>query len=189
MAKKSALREWIESIIIAACLATFIRTFFFQIYKIPTTSMIPTLKPGDKIFVSKLIYGPKVPFTSLRIHGFRKPQRGEVIVFIPPHDRTKAYIKRLIGLPGDHLLIKDGNIYINGKLVTDPRIANHYYYNQGEYGKREEEIIIPPGKYFVLGDNSLSSLDSRFWGFVDQKDIVGKAIFIWWPLSRIGMIE
>ena len=112
MSKKSVLREWIESIIIAACLATFIRAFFFQIYKIPTTSMIPTLKPGDKIFVSKLIYGPKVPFTSLRIHGFRKPQRGEVIVFIPPHDRTKAYIKRLIGLPGDHIVIRKGNIYI-----------------------------------------------------------------------------
>ncbi len=187
--KKSVLREWIESIIIAAILATFVRTFFFQIYKIPTTSMVPTLKPGDKIFVSKLVYGPKIPFTSLRIKGFRKPQRGDVIVFIPPHDRKKAYIKRLIGLPGERILIKDGNIYVNGKLVTLPSIASHYYYNQGDYGKEGKEIVIPEGKYFVLGDNSLCSLDSRFWGFVDEKDVIGKAIFIWWPPKRIGIIE
>jgi len=181
------IREWVESIVIAAAIAIFIRTFFFQIYKIPTTSMVPTLKPGDKIFVSKLTYGPKIPFTDLRLPGFREPQRGEVVVFIPPNERDKAYIKRLIGLGGDHIRIKDGNIYINGKRVTEPRIAGNFYYNEGKYGVGE--IVVPQGKYFFLGDNSLSSLDSRFWGFVDKKDIIGKAIFIWWPPPRIGMIE
>ena len=182
-------REWGEAIVFAAIAAIFLRTFFFQMYKIPTTSMVPTLRPGDKIFVSKLTYGPKIPFTSFRIKGFRKPQKGEVIVFIPPHDRKKAYIKRLIGLAGDHIVLKEGNIYINGKIVVDPEIARNYYYNQGDYGAENKEIIVPQGKYFFLGDNSIASLDGRFWGFVDGKDIVGKSSFIWWPPKRIGMIE
>jgi signal peptidase I len=187
--RKSVVREWLESIVIAALVAIFLRTFFFQIYKIPTTSMVPTLKPGDKIFVSKLVYGPKIPFTDLRISGWRKPQRYEIIVFIPPHDRKKAYIKRLIGLPGDKIRIKEGNIYINDKVVTDPRLASHFYYNQGDYGGEAVEIVVPEDKYFVLGDNSFASLDSRFWGFVDQKDVVGNALFIWWPFPRIVMLE
>ncbi|MCF7907976.1 MAG: signal peptidase I [Candidatus Omnitrophica bacterium] len=188
MNKKSQLREWIEALVVAGAIAIFARSFFFQIYKIPTTSMVPTLMPGDKIFVSKLTYGPKVPFTPFRIKGFAKPQRGEVVVFIPPHDRKKAYIKRLIGLPGDKVVIKGGNIYINEKMVVDSKMT-HYYYNQGEYAKEEEPIVVPEDQYFFLGDNSISSLDSRYWGFVDKKDVVGKAIFIWWPPRRITMIE
>ncbi|MDD5195313.1 MAG: signal peptidase I [Candidatus Omnitrophica bacterium] len=187
--QKGQIREWTEAIIIAVALAVFVRTFFFQIYKIPTTSMVPTLMPGDKIFVSKLVYGPKIPFTSLRIHGFGKPRHGDVVVFLPPKDRQKFYIKRLIARGGDRLLIKDGNLYLNGKIMTDPRIARSYYYNQGDYGKEGQEIVVPQGKYFFLGDNSLASSDSRFWGFADEKDIVGKAIFLWWPPKRIGMIE
>jgi len=189
ISKKSQLREWVEAIITAAVLTIFLRTFFFQMYKIPTTSMVPTLIPGDKIFVSKLVYGPKIPFTGFRIPGFGKPMRGDVVVFIPPHDRKKAYIKRLIGLPKDRLMIREGNVHINGKVVVDPEIARNYYYAKGEYGQENEEIIIPENKYFFLGDNSISSLDSRFWGFCEEKDIAGKAIFIWWPLRRISMIE
>lgn len=188
MSKKSQLREWIEALVVAGVIAIFARTFFFQIYKIPTTSMVPTLMPGDKIFVSKLTYGPKVPFTGLRIKGLRQPKRGEVMVFVPPHDRKKAYIKRLIGLPGDRIAIKRGNIYVSDEMVTDPRIT-HYYYNQGDYAKEGKTLIVPEDKYFFLGDNSISSLDSRYWGFVDKKDVVGEAIFIWWPLQRIAMIE
>ncbi len=187
--EKSFWREWGEAFIVALALAIFVRTFFFQIYKIPTTSMVPTLMPGDKIFVSKLTYGPKIPFTKLRLPGLGKEQRGQVVVFVPPNDRSKAYIKRLIGLPGDHISIKDGNVYVNGKIAVDPHIARNYYYNQGDYGKQGSEIIVPENKYFFMGDNSISSLDSRFWGFVDEHDIVGKAIFIWWPVKRIGMIE
>jgi len=189
--KKSALREWIDAIIIAAALAIFLRTFFFQIYKIPTTSMIPVLVPGDKIFVSKLTYGPKIPFTPLRIPGFRKPKRFDIVVFVPPiaTERNKAYIKRLIGLPGDKIRLRDGNIHINGKIVVDPKIARNYYYNQGEYGTRGKETIVPGGKYFFLGDNSIPSKDGREWGFADEKDIIGKAVLTWWPLKRITMLE
>lgn len=187
--KKGPVREWVESIIIAACLAVFLRTFFFQIYKIPTTSMVPTLKPGDKIFVSKLVYGPKLPFTRCRFPGFGKPKMGDIVVFIPPHDRKKAYIKRLIGMEGDKILVKDGNIYKNGELIMDRSVASRFYYNQGSYAEEGKEIVVPEDKFFVLGDNSLASLDSRFWGYVDKKDLIGKAIFIWWPPKRIGMLE
>ena len=187
--KKSVWREWADSIVVAAILAIILRTFLFQIYKIPTTSMVPTLMPGDKIFVSRITYGPRIPFTDIRIKGLRTPKRGDVVVFIPPHDRKKAYIKRLIGLPGDTFTIRKGNIYISGKEVVEPQIARNYYYNQGDYGFEDKEIVIPKDSYFFLGDNSISSLDSRFWGFVDKKDIVGKAVFIWWPFNRINMVE
>lgn len=194
--KKSATREWIEAIIIAAALAVFLRTFFFQIYKIPTTSMVPVLMPNDRIFVSKVHYGPKLPFArALRIKGFRKPQRGEVVVFVPPQEAVKPwyirkqYIKRLIGVGGDHIRIEKGNIYINDELVVDARMARNYYYNHGEYAGEGEEIIVPEGKYFFLGDNSISSSDSRFWGYADESNIIGKAVFIWWPLKRINRIE
>lgn len=182
------LRDW-NDLIVALVIVVLLRTFVFQIYKIPTTSMVPTLKPGDKIFVSKLVYGPKFPFTSWRIPGMRKPKRGEIVVFIAPHDRKKAYIKRLIGTGGDQILIEEGNIRRNGKIVVEPAVARNNYYNQGDYGMRKKEIIVPQDKYFFLGDNSIASYDSRFWGYVDEKDIVGKAIFIWWPPKRMGMIE
>ncbi|MDP2922535.1 MAG: signal peptidase I [Candidatus Omnitrophota bacterium] len=187
--RKGTIHAWGEALVVAGALVIFVRTFFFQIYKIPTSSMVPTLMPGDKIFVSKLTYGPKVPFTRLRLPGFEKPQSGEIVVFVPPHERNKFYIKRLIGLPRDHILIKDGNLYINGKKVVDPRIAKNQYYNDGTYAKESKEIAVAEGKYFFLGDNSIQSLDSRFWGFVDESDIVGKAIFIWWPPKRIAMVE
>lgn len=186
---KSVAMEWVEAAVFALILAVFLRTFFFQIYKIPTTSMVPTLLPGDKIFVSRLVYGPKIPWTHWRLPGAHKPMVGEVIVFIPPNDRQKAYIKRLIGAPGDKVLIKDGNIYLNGKIVSDNRISRNYYYNLGDWGVAGKEVIVPPGKYFFMGDNSIASSDSRFWGFADFDDIIGKAIFIWWPPKRIAMVE
>jgi len=191
--RKSALREWIESAVIAGLLVIFVRTFFFQVYKIPTGSMIPTLKPGDRIFVSKLVYGALVPFTKVRLPGIRRPRRGEVIVFVPPQEvnnfflKRKVYIKRLVGLGGERIEIENGNIKVNGKIVVDPVIAKNDYTNAGPYG--QGVITVPAGKYFFLGDNSKNSLDSRFWGFADDRHIVGKAIFIWWPPNRIGMVE
>lgn len=193
--KKSLVREWIESIVIAAVLVIILKTFFFQMYKIPTTSMVPTLMPGDKIFVNKLSYGPKLPFTQVRLPGFSRIQRGDVVVFVPPQEVTqpwykrKPYIKRVIGFPGEAVEIKKGNIYINDEEIVMPKIAAFFYYNQGRYADSGEKIIVPKGKYFCLGDNSISSKDSRYWGFVDKKQIVGEAILIWWPPKRIGMIE
>jgi signal peptidase I len=187
--KKGVVRAWLEALVIAGALVIFLRTFFFQIYRIPTTSMVPTLMPGDQIFVSRLTYGPKIPFTKLRLPGFRKPQRGDIVVFVPPHERNKFYIKRLIGLPQEHILIKGGNIYVNGKRIVEPHIAANQYYNEGPYGMQDKEIIVPKDSYFFLGDNSAQSQDGRFWGYAVEDDIVGKAVFIWWPPKRISMVE
>lgn len=129
------------------------------------------------------------PLTKIRLPGISKPKRGDVIVFIYPNDRTKDFIKRLIGLPGDVVEIKEGKIYINGELFNNPMVKNIYYYNRGEYGALDTPVRIPEGKYFVLGDNSSSSHDSRYWGFVDQTDLLGKAEFIFWPFNRVRIIK
>lgn len=182
-------KEWGKAIIIAGLLAILIRIFFIEPYKIPTSSMVPTLEPGDKILVVKFIYGVRIPFLSLRLPGYRKPQRGEVIVFIAPPEKDKCYVKRLVGLPGERVEIENGNIYINGKVVSNPRISKNFYYNQGRYAQPDKPIIVPPNNYFVLGDNSARSRDSRYWGFVPFKNIIGKAVLIWWPPKRVRLIK
>ncbi|MFH1202172.1 MAG: signal peptidase I [Candidatus Omnitrophota bacterium] len=189
MNKKSARREWIESIIIAIVLALFIRTFFVQAFKIPSGSMQPTLLKGDRILVSKFIYGAKVPFTHFRFSAFKKPQRGDIIVFVYPLDPKKDFIKRLIGLPGEKIEIEDGDIYINGKDESNPRFKKFYYYNRGDYGVEGSAVEVPADSFFVLGDNSSSSQDSRYWGFVHKDNLIGQAFFIYWPLNRIRIIR
>lgn len=193
--KKGLIRDWVESILVALVLVVILRTFFFQIYKIPTNSMVPTLMPGDKIFVSKLHYGAKMPFSCFRLPGFKELERGEVIVFVPPHEvgqpwhKRKPFVKRVIGLPGETVQIKRGNVYVDGREIVDPQIASFFYYNQGEYAQDSRKIRVSEESLFVLGDNSISSQDSRFWGVVDAEQVIGKAIFIWWPLGRIRMID
>ncbi|OGX18780.1 MAG: signal peptidase I [Omnitrophica WOR_2 bacterium RBG_13_44_8b] len=187
--KKSAVREWTESIIIAFFLAVVIRTFVVQAFKIPTGSMRPTLLEGDLILVSKFIYGAKIPVANIRLPKVRQPKRGDVIVFIYPEDKKKDFIKRLIGLPGETVEIKNGTIYINGKPVVDSIFGQIFYYNFGEFQKEGYKVVVPADNYFVLGDNSGSSRDSRYWGFVPEKNVLGKAILIYWPPNRIRIIK
>jgi len=187
--KKSALRDWTESIIVAFILAMIIRAFIVQAFKIPTGSMRTTLMEGDLILVNKFIYGAKVPFTEWRLPKVREPKRGDVIVFIYPQDSKKDFIKRLIGLPGETVEIRNGSVFVNDKPLLDPEFNQHYYYNRGELGLEGQKIIVAQDSYFVLGDNSASSKDSRYWGFVPGKNILGKAILIYWPLNRIRMIK
>ena len=187
--QKSALREWAESIAIALLLALFIREFFIQAFKIPSGSMIPTLLVGDRLMVNKLRYGPKVRFTDKRAPGFSRPRRGDIVVFIFPDDPKRDFIKRLIAFGGETVEIKDGGIFINGKLIEDPVINKIYYYNRGDYGQEGQVIKVPEGQVYVLGDNSGSSHDSRFWGFVPEKNIVGRAEFIYWPVKRLRFIN
>lgn len=189
--RKSAVREWAESIVIALILALFIRQFIVQAFKIPTGSMRMTLIEGDRILVNKFIYGAKFPFTDFRLPSLRKLKRGDVIVFMYPEDPKKDFIKRLVALPGETIEIRNGNIYIDGKLSADPLIYNRYYYNRldSEFGKEGQKIKVPEGLYYVLGDNSSSSRDSRYWGFVPEKNILGKAILIYWPLQRVRLIK
>ena len=187
--QKAVIREWVESIVIAFILAMFIRTFFIQAFKIPSGSMRMTLIEGDRLLVNKLRYGPKIPFTKKRLPGLGEPQRGDVVVFIYPEDHKRDFIKRLIAKEGETVEIRYGDIYINDKMVTDPRIDNTYYYNRGAYGDTGKKVKVPEGFCFVLGDNSASSHDSRFWGFVPKEDIIGKAELIYWPLTRLRFIQ
>jgi signal peptidase I len=187
--KKSVVREWIESIIIALILAMVIRTFLVQAFKIPTGSMRPTLKEGDLIMVNKFVYGAKVPFTDFRFPGLAQLKRGDVIVFIYPEDPKKDFIKRLIGLPGETVEIREGTVYINDRPILDPVLNQRYYYNRGQWGEENGRITVPRDCVFVLGDNSASSKDSRYWGYVPQKNILGRAILIYWPPNRIRMIK
>ncbi len=209
---KHIVWEWVESILIALVLAALIRSYFIQPFKIPSGSMRMTLVEGDHLFVNKLRYGPSLlpeihspeflqkyvdiqwpdflkPLTKKRLPGFGSPKRGDVIVFIYPGDRTKDFIKRLIGLPGDTIEIQEGKVYVNGRVFNDPKVRNIYYYNRGDYGMPETPIIVPPGHYFMLGDNSGSSHDSRYWGFVPAEDVVGKADVIFWPIDRMRFIQ
>ena len=187
--KRSVLREWVESIIVAFILAMIIRTFLVQAFKIPTGSMRPTLFEGDLILVNKFIYGAKIPFSDLRLPALRQPQRGDVIVFIYPQDTKKDFIKRLVALEGQTIEIKNGTIYINSQPLLDPLFSQRYYYNRGEFGRENEKIVVPKDSFFVMGDNSASSQDSRYWGFVPKKNILGKALLIYWPPQRIRIVK
>jgi len=212
---KSEVREWVESILIALVLAILIRSYFIQPFKIPSGSMRMTLIEGDHLFVDKLNYGPQVlppmfwdigfqegstllsvrwpdallPLTKMRLPGLGKPQRGDIIVFVYPGDPTKDFIKRLIAVGGETVQIQDGAIFINGKEITDPRIKRTYYYNRGDYGAVGQVVHVPPGYVFVMGDNSGSSYDSRYWGFVPESSIIGKADLIFWPLDRVRILQ
>src|SRR3989339_196844 len=188
---KSVARDWAEQIIIALILALFIRTFIVQAFKIPTGSMRMTLIEGDRILVNKLRYGAEVPFVGIRLPAFRQPQRGDVVVFRYPEDPKKDFIKRLVALPGETLEIRNGSIYINGILNKDQFIHNRYYYNRPEsdFGKEGQIIKVPESSFYVLGDNSSSSRDSRYWGFVPKKNVLGKAMVVYWPPNRIRVIR
>lgn len=170
-------KNWGEPFIIAALLAVLIRTFLLGPYKIPTGSMIPTFMIGDRIFVDKVSY------------RFREPERGEIIVFKYPLDEKKDFVKRLVGLPGEEVQIKDGKIVVNGEPVDNERLTQNYYYNvmHSQYGEPNQVIQIPENSYFVLGDNSAHSSDSRSWGFVPKDNVVGRAFLIWWPPTRIKL--
>ena len=187
--RKAVIKEWVESIVVAFVLAMIIRAFVVQAFKIPTGSMRPTLIEGDVILVNKFLYGARIPFTDYRLPKVRLPQRGDVVVFIYPENPKKDFIKRLVGLPGDTVEIKSGTLYVNDSPLLDATFNQRYYYNRGPFGQEGEKTVVPQGHYFVLGDNSASSQDSRYWGFVPFKNMLGKALVIYWPPQRIRIIK
>ena len=172
-------KDWGEPFLVAAVLALLIRTFLLGPYKIPTGSMIPTFLVGDRIFVDKISY------------RFHPPERGDIIVFKYPLDRKKDFVKRLAGMPGDEIEIRDGKLVINGEAMEQPPFYEHYYYNRDDwpYAKAGQKIKVPEGNFFALGDNSAQSSDSRNWGFIPKKNLVGKAFFIWWPPRRVKLAK
>ena len=180
---KSKIREFIEGIIAAVLIALLITTFIVKMYKIPSRSMVPTLLVGDQLVVNKFIYGIKIPYFRNTILSITDPQRGDIVVFIYPQDRSLDFIKRVIGTGGDKIEIKDKKIFINGKVFTDNiGIYSDKMIYPASLQPRDNfgPVTVPRGSLFVMGDNRDESMDSRFWGFVDLKDVQGKAFIIYW---------
>ncbi len=175
------LKEYCEAVIIALILAVIIRTFFIQAFKIPSGSMLETLQIGDHLLVSKIIYGIKIPFLDKFIVTFAEPQQGDIIVFEYPEDESKDFIKRIVGLPGDTIEIRNKDVYRNGQKLVEPYVKHTDAMIQ-ETSSRDNKgpLVVPPDKYFVMGDNRDESYDSRFWGFVDKAKIKGKAWVLYW---------
>jgi signal peptidase I len=174
--QKSKVREYAETLIIALLIALFVRAFVVQAFKIPSGSMEPTLLVGDHLLVNKFIYGIKIPLLDKKIIRFSGPKRGDVIVFVPPHERNKDFIKRVIGLPGDTVEVKGREIYINDTLMEDPWGK---YFSPGNLIDFGPEVV-PPDSLFVMGDNRNNSQDSRIWGFASLDDVRGKAFIMYW---------
>jgi len=181
--KKGLVREYIEAILIAVVLALFVRTFVVQAFKIPSGSMKPTLQVGDHILVSKFIYGVKIPFLDSTLVPITDPKREDVVVFKFPEDPEKDFIKRVIGIEGDVIEIRNKKIYLNNELrddkygvFTDARIIPGSARPRDNFGP----ITVPEHSLFVMGDNRDHSYDSRFWKFVDLSMVKGKAFIIYW---------
>jgi signal peptidase I len=158
--------------------------YFAKPYHIPNLSMFPTLAIGDDIYVTNLSYGVKLPFTDSVLVSYQQPERGDVIVFKYPEDESKDFIKRVVGVPGDVVEVRDKDLYVNGVLAdtsniqhTDPAI---HFDRRDNFGP----VTVPDHSYFVMGDNRDQSLDSRFWGFVQENKIRGKAVLIYWSWNR-----
>ncbi|MEN6489329.1 MAG: signal peptidase I [Smithella sp.] len=184
---KSKIQEYVEAIIVAILIALFLRTFVVQAFKIPSRSMVPTLLVGDHLLVNKFIYGVKVPFLRKTLIPVTDPKRGDIIVFIYPKDRSKDFIKRVIGAGGDTIEIKNKKIFLNDKEYTDTYgIYSDNVIYPGTIQPRDNfgPVTVPRGALFVMGDNRDESADSRYWGFVDLKDVEGKAMIIYWSWNR-----
>ena len=196
---KSAVREFFETVVFVLVAVILIRFFIGELRWIPSSSMHPTMLEGDRIFVEKLM------------KPFRAPQRGDIIVFYPPDEVLKkdfisvmarltgifckdiAYIKRIIGMPGDEFEIKkEGDefyIYINHEKQNEPYILSRTDWIPCRDDMYCGPFIIPEDKYFMMGDNRGNSQDSRFWGFLPKENIIGHAVFRFWPITRVGVLQ
>ncbi|MEN8135179.1 MAG: signal peptidase I [Thermodesulfobacteriota bacterium] len=185
--KKSLLREYVEAIAIALLLALFIRGFVVQAFKIPSGSMIPTLLVGDHILVSKFIYGLRNPFTGTLLIPVKEPERLDVVVFKYPLNPSQDFIKRVVGLPGDTIEVINKQVYVNGSPIQDdPGVNKKGRVLPREISARDNfgPITVPAHSLFVMGDNRDNSHDSRFWKFVDFKDLKGKAFIMYWSWDK-----
>jgi len=199
--------EWTRSIFVAFVLFLIIRTFVVEAFKIPTSSMENTLLVGDFLLVNKAVYGAEIPETNLHLPAFEEPKRSDVIVFHPPIEPDLNYVKRVVGVGGDTLEMRHKVLYVNGHrkrepyarymdrtgdavhpamswqygyLITSLR-ASHikYHPSRDNWGP----LVVPPGKFFVLGDNRDNSEDSRYWGFVDRDEILGRPVFVYYAFD------
>ena len=206
--------ELIKSIAGTLAIFLFLRTFFIEAYRIPSGSMIPSLLVGDWLFVNKLVYGPHVPFTSYNFPGYAEPKRGDIVVFESPYqpdlpeneDRTPTLVKRLIGMPGDTLYMREGLVYVNGiaqrqgytspeQEKGDPNLTDPLFDWQKKFGLATSRFgaapaqpthdnwgpfVVPDGHFWMMGDNRYASKDSRYWGFVPRKNVRGRPLFVYY---------
>lgn len=199
--------EWVKAISTAIVLFLVIRTFAFEAFKIPTGSMEGTLLIGDFLLVNKAVYGAELPITHTRLPAFADPRRGDVVVFLPPHDPHRNYVKRIVGVGGDTLQMRDKILYLNGEpqvepfvrhidplsdpadermlwqiehLAERPRSYRDYRPSRDNWGP----IVVPAGKFFTLGDNRDNSEDSRWWGFLDANAVKGRPMFVYYSYER-----
>ena len=180
---RSVLREYVEAALWALVLTLFLRAFVIQAFRIPSASMQDTLLIGDFLFVNKFEYGPKIPFTHIRLPGLRAPRRGDVIVFQFPQDPTKDFIKRCIATGGETLEVRNKQVYVDGKplresyaIHSDPSVRPAGYDYRDYFGP----VTVAKGQMFMMGDNRDNSNDSRFWGTVKMDYVKGHAMFIYW---------
>ena len=187
--KKSTVREYFESIVIAVILALFIRTFIVQAFKIPTGSMENNLLIGDHLLVNKFIVGPTDSAVERALLPVRPIKRGDVIVFKYPEEPSRDFIKRVIGLPGETLELRDKKVSVNGHPLDEPYVhfleppgtsAEFREVTSTDVRERYGPVTVPPNQYFVMGDNRDNSQDSRYWGFLPRDYIKGKAVVIYW---------
>ena len=181
MQKKRFVKEYLEPLVVAVLIALFVRTFVVQAFEIPSSSMEPTLLIGDYLLVNKFTYGIRIPYTDTKFFQFKKPRRGDVIVFIFPLDRSKDFIKRVIGTAGEKVQIIHNKIYIDDRLIDDPW---GHFQKVGPTGYLQAmenfgPVVVPEDSLFVLGDNRDNSEDSRFWGFLNVSAVLGKAFIFY----------
>jgi signal peptidase I len=206
---ETTLSEYLESLLVTVILALFGTSFIVQAFKIPSASMESTLMIGDHLLVNKFIFGGRGAWYE-KFLPYRSMERGDIIVFKYPYADHQHFVKRVIGLPGDHLKLMDQVVYINGKPLNEPYVVHdsaagydplNYAFPPSNGGQlytsliqpewaaemkkyvRGEEIVIPPNKYFAMGDNRDHSLDSRYWGFVDRDAIMGRPFLIYWSVE------
>jgi signal peptidase I len=197
-----------RSLGMALILFLIIRTFIIEAFQIPSGSMERTLLAGDFLFVNKAVYGAQIPGTNARLPGFVRPARGDVIVFEYPKDPSLNYVKRVIAAPGDRVSMRAGQVYVNGVAIDEPYVqrkdplhdnyetkfnwqreflVGHSPEQRREYHPTRDTwgpLRVPPGKYFVLGDNRDNSEDSRYWGFVDERAVKGQPLVVYFSYDR-----
>src|SRR3954463_2002510 len=169
--------SWFRDLVFSILIAVVLIVFIYQPVKVEGTSMMPTLTDQERIFINKFTYR----------FGFGSVSRGDTVVFWYPQDTSKSYIKRVIGVPGDRVRVQGGLVYVNGMALQESYVPPE---NRDSNSWRDgEEQIIPEGKYFVLGDHRNQSSDSRMWGYVPRDNIYGKAVFVYWPLQKMGRVR
>jgi signal peptidase I len=170
--RRPIIRTWVRDLFVSIGISTFFIIFLYQPVRVEGSSMLPGLEDQERIFINKFVY------------RWEPISRGDIVVFRYPRDPGKSYIKRVVALPGDYLLIDRGRVYVNGRSLDEPYVPSQYADTRSY-----SDIVVPEGSYFVLGDHRSMSSDSRDFGPIDQQYVIGKAVFIYWPVAKIGLLR